>query len=391
MSGSADQKRVTDLLAELVSIESVNLDMPGATRGEKPYSDFIAGYGRKLGLDVSQDEVLPGRPNVLLRMRRSGAARTLLFDIHLDTVPLEGERANTKAFTEDGRLYGRGACDTKASMAAALLAFERLIEDPPEPTCDIALLGTVDEEYLKRGVDLAIERGLRADAAVVGEPTGLRPVIAHKGVVRWEIVTRGRAAHTSRPENGVNAIYAMLRVVEALRNRFETGGVVPPHPLCGDSTLVVSKISGGVQVNIVPAECRIEIDRRNIPGETPADFLHAMNEEIEALRRREPWIDVESRKPYLVEHGVDTDAGLPIVRCVTTACRELGLPSAPEGVPYGTDAAGLQPVGIPSVILGPGSVAQAHSPEEWVEISQVADCVAVYERVARSYARDAGE
>lgn len=378
--------RASDLLAELVSIESVNFDMPGATAGEKRYSDFVADCGRKLGLEVSQYEALPGRPNVLVELKRPGATRALLFDIHLDTVPLSGDRASAKPHVENGRLYGRGACDTKGSMAAALMALHALVGRPPDGNCNVALLGTVDEEYLKRGVDIAVQAGLRADAAIVGEPTELYPVTAHKGVVRWEIVTRGRAAHTSTPDRGVNAIYAMVRVIDTLRKRFEVGGMVDAHPLCGPSTLTVSTIRGGVQVNIVPDECRIQVDRRTLPTENGREFFKAVAHELQSLAEREPWITVESLEPFLMEDGLDTDPKAPIVASVQAACARLGLPSALKGVPYGTDAAGLAPAGIDCVVLGPGAIAQAHSPEEWVEIQQVEKCALLYEEIVRSFA-----
>ena len=378
--------RVTQLLSQLVSIDSVNLDMPGATNGEKRHSDFIAGLGRKMGLAVSQTEVLSGRPNVLLELKQTDARRTFLFDIHLDTVPLGGERAGLDPIVEAGRLYGRGACDTKGSMAAALLALERLVADPPADGCDVTLLGTVDEEYLKRGVDFALDAGLTADAALVGEPTNLQPVTAHKGVVRWEIVTRGRTAHTSRPDRGVNAIYAMTHVIDVLRKRFEVGGLVGPHPLCGESTLTISTIRGGVQVNIVPDECRVEVDRRTLPGEGGGEFFEAVQSELRSLVEREPWIDVECLDPFLVEDGVDTAPNAPLVRHVQAACEKLGLPNALGGVPYGTDGAALAPAGIETVILGPGSIEQAHSPVEWVELEQVEKCAALYEDVVRRFA-----
>ena len=386
MGAANTADRVTQLLSQLVSIDSVNLDMPGATNGEKRHSDFIAGLGREMGLEVSQTEVLPGRPNVLLELKQPDARRRFLFDIHLDTVPLGGERAGLDPIVEDGRLYGRGACDTKGSMAAAVLALERLVADPPADGCDVALLGTVDEEYLKRGVDFALDSGLTADAALVGEPTNLQPVTAHKGVVRWEIVTRGRTAHTSRPDRGVNAIYAMTRVIDVLRDRFEVGGMVGPHPLCGESTLTVSTIRGGVQVNIVPDECRIEIDRRTLPGENGAEFFKAVQSELSNLVEREPWIEVECLDPFLYEDGVDTAPDAPLVRHVQAACEKLGLPNALSGVPYGTDGASLAPAGIETVILGPGSIEQAHSPVEWVELEQVEKCAALYEDIVRSFA-----
>ncbi len=378
--------RVTQLLSQLVSIDSVNLDMPGAVNGEKRHSDFVASLGREMGLEVSQTDVLPGRPNVLLELIQPDASRTFLFDVHLDTVPLGGARAGLDPIVEDGRLYGRGACDTKGSMAAALLALERLVAHPPAAGCGVALLGTVDEEYLKRGVDFALDAGLTADAALVGEPTNLQPVTAHKGVVRWEIVTRGRTAHTSRPDRGVNAIYAMTQVIAVLRERFEIGGLVGPHPLCGESTLTVSTIRGGVQVNIVPDECRIEVDRRTLPGEGGARFFEAVQSELRELMQREPWIDVECLDPFLVEDGVDTAPNAPLVRHVQAACQQLGLPNALGGVPYGTDGAALAPAGIETVILGPGSIEQAHSPVEWVELKQVEQCAALYEDVVRKFA-----
>ena len=386
MKAAGIVQNAVDLLSQLVSIDSVDLDMPGASGGEKEYSDYLAAYGRKLGLEVSQSEALPGRPNVSLELRTPDATRTLLFDIHLDTVPLGGERGGLAPVLENGRLYGRGACDTKGSMASALMAFERLVAEPPTGGCNILLLGTVDEEYLKRGVDFAVVNGLTADAAIVGEPTELRPVTAHKGVVRWEIVTRGRAAHTSRPDRGVNAIYAMTKVIDALRARFESGGMVDPHPLCGESTLTVSTISGGVQVNVVPDECRIEIDRRTVPGELGSLFFDAVQDEISRLTERESWIDVECRDPFLVEDGLDTDPEAAIVKLVQAACDRGGVSPELRGVPYGTDGAALAPAGIDTVVLGPGSIEQAHSAVEWVEIEQVERCALLYEDIARSFA-----
>ena len=388
--GAADTiDHATKLLSQLVSIDSVNLDMPGATTGEKPYSDFVAGMGRDMGLEVSQSEALPGRPNVLLELKQTRARHTFLFDVHLDTVPLGGERAGTDPIVENGLLYGRGACDTKGSMAAALIALERLAANPPADNYNVALLGTVDEEYLKRGVDFAVDSGLTADVAIVGEPTELQAVTAHKGVVRWEVVTHGRTAHTSRPDRGINAVYAMTHVIDALRQRFETGGMVDPHPLCGESTLTVATVHGGVQVNIVPDECRIEIDRRTLPNEVGADFLEAVQLELDGLREREPWIDVESLEPFLMEDGLDTDPNAALVRHLQAACEKHGLPSVLGGVPYGTDGATLAPAGIQTVVLGPGSIEQAHSPDEWVELEQVEKCAMLYEEIVRTLAESA--
>ena len=390
MSGDIDKRQVVDLLSELVGIDSVNPDMPGGQRGEREYSDHLAAYGRRIGLEVSQYEALPGRPNAVLELRVPGAVAQLVFDIHLDTVPFDGPISNNVAQVRNGRLYGRGACDTKGSMVATLLALENLVADPPEPACDVILLATVDEEYLKRGVDAAVNLGFRADAAIVGEPTGLTPVVAHKGVARWEVITRGRAAHTSKPGNGVNAIYHMSAVIDRLMSHHS---VTPPplrHPLCGDGTLTVATISGGVQVNVVPDECRIQVDRRVLPNEDARSTWQAVTNDLRRLEADTPGMQLEFLEPFLLEAGLDTPPSAIIVQAAREAGRQLGLPSEVAGVPYGTDGSTLSGAGIPTVVLGPGDIDQAHSPEEFVEIGQVAACASLYEAVVRDYARNVG-
>ena len=390
MATAGVDERAADLLGELVSIDSVNPDMPGGDRGEREYGDFLADYGRRLGLEVTQYEVLPGRSNAVLRLPASEAISRLVFDIHLDTVPFDGPISTNKPTLKDGRLYGRGACDTKGSMAAALLALERLMDQPPDPPCEIMLIATVDEEYLKRGVDAAVDRGLRADGAIVGEPTGLVPVIAHKGVARWEVVTRGRSAHTSKPENGVNAIYHMAAVIERLVGRH---AFTPPelrHPLCGDGSLTASTIAGGVQVNVVPDECRIQIDRRVLPNEDAETTWQAVTDNLYRLQAETPGMELESLKPFLLEAGLDTDPSAAIVRAACGAARRLDLPSEPAGVPYGTDGSSLALGGIPAVVLGPGNIDQAHSPDEFVEMRQVVECASLYEAIVREFASTSG-
>ncbi len=390
MSTDTDQQRVVELLSELVGIDSVNPDMPGGERGELEYSNHLAAYGQNLGLDVSQYEVLPDRPNAVLEMRVHGAESQLVFDIHLDTVPFDGLISNNSPEVRDGRLYGRGACDTKGCMVAALLALENLVADPPDPACDVVLLATVDEEYLKRGVDAAVSLGFRADAAIVGEPTGLTPVIAHKGVARWEVATRGLAAHTSKPANGVNAIYHMSAVIDRLTTRH---AVTPPalrHALCGDGTLTVATISGGVQVNVVPDECRIQIDRRVLPDEDPRSTWQAVTDDLLRLEVEISGMHLESLEPFLLEDGLDTPPSATIVQAACEAGRRLGLPAEVAGVPFGTDGSTLSGAGIPTVVLGPGDIDQAHSPEEFVEIAQVVSCTTLYEAIVRQFAQNAG-
>jgi acetylornithine deacetylase len=385
---------VIGLLERLVAINSVNGSMPGGP-GEGALAAFVADYGRDLGAQVALDEVLPGRPNVILRLPPDGApaggsggapARRLLFDVHLDTVPLDTMPDALTPRVEGGRMWGRGACDTKSSLAAALTALRRLAAEGPARNAEVCLLCTVDEEHQKRGVMHAVAGGLSAGAAIVGEPTRLRPVIAHKGAVRWRLITHGRAAHTSRPENGSNAIYQMAEVIEWLRERTEPGLAGRHHPLLTPPTLTVGRIEGGVGVNVVPARCVIEIDRRTLPQEDPAAILTEVDAVLAQLMDRRPEVRVEREAPFLSERGLETAPEAPVVEAVQRAARDVlgpGADVAPEGVPYGTDATHLR--GFPAVVFGPGDIAQAHSADEWVDLGQVEAGSEILYRVMRDY------
>jgi acetylornithine deacetylase len=383
---------VIDLLAELVSIASVNAGMAEGP-GEREIAERVAALGRVLGAEVSLDEVLPGRPNVLARLpsTESVGARTgrrLLFDVHLDTVPLASMPDALTPRIADGRMWGRGACDTKASLAAALVALERVARLGGRRSGEVCLLGTVDEEYQKAGAAHAVARGLTADAAIVGEPTALQPVIAHKGAVRWRMTARGRAAHTSRPESGNNAIYQMVEVIRALRERLEPRLGGETHPLLTPPTLTIGTIQGGVGVNVVPDSCTIAVDRRTLPREDPEAVLAEVDALMADLMAARPDIHVTREAPFLSERGLETPTDAPVVQAVQAACRAVLGPRAsvePCGVPYGTDGTHLSPAGIPTVVLGPGDIAQAHSADEWVELAQVERAAEIYFRLMRGF------
>jgi acetylornithine deacetylase len=393
------------LLAEMVEIDSANPSMaPGP--GEAQLARFVAGLGERLGAQVTLDEVLPGRPNVLLRLPATtpsgppdgpdgpgarAARPRLLFDIHLDTVPLAPMDDALVPRAEHGRLRGRGACDTKGALAAALVALQRLAASDRPRRGEVLLLGTVDEEYLKRGVAHAVATGVcqGVTGAIVGEPTNLQPVIAHKGALRWRITTVGKAAHTSRPENGVNAIYGMVDVIEALRERVEPALALETHPLLSAPTLTVGVIQGGVGVNIVPDTCSIDVDRRTLPREDPDAILAGVDAVLEQVMARTPGLVVKREAPFLSERGLETPPEAALAQLVRAACRQvLGGSAEPVGVPYGTDATHLSgTLGIPTVVFGPGDIAQAHTADEWVDLAQVEQAAEIYYRVMREYVR----
>lgn len=382
-------ERVVELLRDLVAIDSVNPAYPGGT-SEAVVADYVERLCRPLGLELVRQPVHPGRDNVLATLTVPGATETLLFEAHMDTVALApmGEDG-LRPVVRDGRLYGRGACDTKGSLAAMLAAVERLAARRDELRVNVSLLAAVDEEHAFTGVLAFIASDAPATAAVVGEPTDLRVVVAHKGVVRGQIVVGGEAAHSSAPERGRSAIDGMADVLVALRalkGRLATR----VHPLVGAPAFTVGLIEGGTGVNIVPDRCVITYDRRVIPGENPVEVIAELDGLLDEVRARRPDVTITLAPPDLVDESLETDTGDPLVLAASAACEAVGLDGAPVGVPYGTDASKLRGRrGIPSIVFGPGSIAQAHGADEFVPLDHLDHAVTVYEGIALRLGRDA--
>ncbi len=378
--------RATEILRDLVRIESVNPVFPGGSRGEIEMSAYLDRFFRSLGLEPSRQEVLPGRENIWARIDTPNATRTILLESHMDTVTLEPVGvAMLNPELANGRMTGRGSCDTKASLAGMMAALESLVSRRGELSANVIVLGSVDEEYLMRGIKAFADLGLPIDAAIVGEPTGLNVVRAHKGLVRWSIETRGASAHTSRPENGDNAIYHMMEVIAAIRDDLEPRFASRSHPLLGKPTVTVATIQGGLGVNIVPDHCAIMIDRRTLPFEESSEVIAELEQIMAELRRRRPHVRVDLGTPFASISGLDTPADVPFAQLATgLASRHGGRPTA-IGVPYGTNAWALAARGIPTIVLGPGDINQAHSADEWVELSQVERAAELYTAIALQY------
>ncbi len=374
-------ERVVRLLRDMVAIESVNLAYPGGT-GEAAMATYVENWARGAGFRVERQELETGQANVLVTLDVPNATGTLLFEAHMDTVALAPMERALDAEVRDGRVYGRGACDTKGSMAAMMVAMERLAARRDELAVNVALVAVVDEEHAFTGVLRFIESDAEATAAVVGEPTNLRLVIAHKGCVRGEIRTRGTAAHSAEPHLGVNAIDAMADVLVGLRELPETLNG-QSHPLLGAPTFSVGLIEGGTGVNVVPAACAITYDRRVLPGERPDDALAEIDAVLDRVRSRRDGATIERPAPYLVSDSLDTDPDEPLVLAGSAACAAAGGDPEPIGVPYGTDASKLQTRrGIPAVVLGPGSIGQAHGADEFVPIDELRQAAEIYTGIA---------
>jgi acetylornithine deacetylase/succinyl-diaminopimelate desuccinylase-like protein len=314
---------------------------------------------------VQRQKVLPERANVLIRLAPRGRVRQrVLLAPHMDTVGV----ANPTQFRpvrRGGRLHGRGACDTKGSVAvmlAALLAVARKQSRPAQT--EIILAALVDEESMQAGSRQLARSALRADLAIVGEPTDLQLVTAHKGDLWLELSTRGRAAHGARPELGDNAIHHMADVVKLLETKYAAELRRRRHRLLGHPTINVGMIHGGRQPNIVPDQCAIRIDRRTIPGEKDADVKREI---IAFLRRHGQTVELSDTKVDEPAPPLETPIDHPLVKEFLAANGQR----QPGGVDFFTDAGVLAAAGIPSVVFGPGNIAQAHTADEWVEIKQL--------------------
>jgi acetylornithine deacetylase len=374
--------RTEKLLAELIALPSVNpafLPPRHPHGGEKRVADFLAATAARAGMEVEFQKVLPGRSNLIARLLpRNKVRQTILLAPHLDTVGADGTKFIPQR--KKGHLYGRGACDTKGSVAAMLSALCELADAKSRPQeTEIVFAGLVDEEHAQAGSRAFVgqasrlsltsgKNGDRRDAcptvlAIVGEPTKLQVVTAHKGSLWLELETRGKAAHGATPQFGKNAIHEMARIVDLLETDYAARLQKRKHPLLGTATVNVGTISGGAQPNIVPDRCKIMVDRRTLPGETDAG---AQRELAAFLRTKRLSAKISNSKlaPAL---PLETNYKLPLVQQFLKCAGQ----SKPLGVHFFCDAAVLSAGGISSVVFGPGDVAQAHTADEWISLAEL--------------------
>ncbi|MGD0745584.1 MAG: M20/M25/M40 family metallo-hydrolase [Verrucomicrobiota bacterium] len=395
--------RTEKLLAELIALPSVNpafAPSDGASvrqgrlrqshYGEKNVADFLASVAARAGLEVEFQKVLPGRSNLIVRLLpRNKIRQTILLAPHLDTIGA-GESQFVPC-RKSGRLHGRGACDTKGSVAAMLAALCELANARSRPNeTEIIFAGLIDEEHAQAGARALVAEKFKGaarsstfrragegvgcpsrlkaelqtpDLAIVGEPTRLQLVTAHKGSLWLQLETCGKAAHGAAPQLGQNAVHEMARIVCALEADYATRLRKRKHPLLGAATVNVGTISGGAQPNIVPDRCAITMDRRTLPGETET----GVRQEIDAFLNSKNLSAKISSVKLAPALPLETNPKLPLVR---RFLRSLGQ-SKPAGADYFCDAAVLAGAGIPSVVFGPGDIAQAHTADEWISLASL--------------------
>ncbi|HTQ37764.1 MAG TPA: M20 family metallopeptidase [Pirellulales bacterium] len=391
-------------LSDLVATPSVN-PMGRAVSGPEFFEHQLTAYLEQLfarfKIPTWRQPIAEKRDNLLARVdgdppvQEGGAL--LLLEAHQDTVPTDGMSiAPFDPQQREGRLYGRGACDIKGGMASMLACLVRLAEELPTPRPTVVMACTVNEEHGFTGAtglcrlwsgqpNPIISR--RPDAAIVAEPTNLNVVVAHKGMVRWRCRTHGRAAHSSQPQQGENAIFRMAQVLAALeRYQHSVVGALAEHARCGRPTLSVGTIAGGISVNTVPDKCTIEIDRRLVPGEQPQQAWQHVVDYVAAetaLGRH-----VEHDPPFMQSSGLNDAHNAPLAQRLVAAVQDA-TGRAPQvlGVPFGTDAFCYDAAGVPSVVFGPGSILQAHTADEWVPLAEVEQAAEVLYRVIAQWVK----
>lgn len=370
------------LAQALVAVDSRNPSLVDGAPGEGACARLLAGVLREWGFSVELQKATPARPNVVARIGTPGS-RTLMFNGHLDTVGVEGmTHAPWDAGITDARLFGRGAADMKGGVAAMCAAAWRLGQTGVEG--EIIVAAVVDEEYQSLGTRTLIDAGVRADAAIVTEPTRLAVAPAHKGFVWADLDVRGVAAHGSRYDVGVDAI-AMAALVIAELERYQQEELARnSHPLLGRPSLHASIIKGGSGLSTYPDRCVVQLERRTLPGERASVFVAEVEAAIGRVRSRRPELDA-SVVPGFSQEPNAVDPSHPIVAALSDALVATGGDADVQGLSCWTDAALLSAAGIPAVCFGPGDIAVAHAAEEYVPVDEITRATTVLERAARTW------
>lgn len=378
MTESPVPRSCEELLAQMVSIETVNPDYGGPVGGEATLAEHLENLACHWGLQTRRCPVPGGGYNLLITCEVTPDAEWLLFESHLDTVSVEGMTVPPFTLTSrDGRLYGRGACDTKGSGAAMLWALQEYARLPARPR-NAGVLFVIDEESGMRGAEAFAAHELRTfprlRGIIVGEPTRLRSVVAHNGALRWRSITRGVAAHSADPTKGRSAIAAMLGVVAALEKDFIPLATAT-HPITGRAAASINVIRGGRAVNIIPDYCEILCDRRLVPGEDCTEVLATRDAALNGFA-------VEHDEQFLAP-PLPPESSTALHAWVQPALLAADVDPTPIGVPYATDASHYAGGGAQVIVLGPGDIAQAHTADEWLDRSALLAATSLYGAILR--------
>ena len=377
-------KFLRETLSKLVQINSTNPSLSPDGAGETEIAHYVADVLHAIGLDVTMWEIEPGRWNVMGRLRGTGDGRTLMYNAHMDTVGVVGMTDPFSGAIRDGKLYGRGSYDMKGSLAAQLAAAKALVDGGFELAGDLLITCVADEEHSSIGADDLVKH-IKADAAIVTEPTDLHICRAHRGFIWYDIETFGRAAHGSRYNEGIDANMRMGRFLCGLDKLEQELLQREPHPLAGPPSLHASRIHGGTEITIYAANCHLQVERRTIPGETEAQATAEMQAILDRLSAEDETFKA-TLNPFLGRPPFEVDLDADIVQTVQAIMKKerLGTISPHMGQTFWTDAAVFAAAGMETMLLGPIGHG-LHSAEEWVDVQSVIDLAEILAETAVIY------
>jgi acetylornithine deacetylase len=367
------------LTEQLVAIDSVNPALDDAHAGETEIARFVVDWCTARGIETQWIEPVVARPSVIARVRGRGAGRALMLNAHLDTVGVTGMAQPFTPTRANGFLHGRGACDMKASMAVCLITLARAAREPFAG--DLLLTAVSDEEHGSIGTSSVLDH-VRADAAIVTEPTGMRICTAHRGFVLFDVTLTGKAAHTSQPERGANAVLALGHALAAVENEHARLLAGPQHPLLGHASLLATRVRGGDELFTVPAHAAFTLERRTLPGE-PLDVIgRGLRALVDTAAASVPGV-VATLQRSLHRDAFETSAEASIVRHLARATGDASC----VGAPYWMDSGLIAARGIPTAIFGP-TPHGLHSADERVDIAEIGTLCDVLWETAQSYCNE---
>jgi acetylornithine deacetylase len=379
MRGAGDP---VELLRRLARIDSRNPSLCAGASGESEVAHALAETLKSWGMDARLMEALPGRPNVVATVRGTGRGRSLMLNGHLDVVGIESmTHPAFDGHERAGRLYARGASDMKGGVAAMCAAAARL---RGELAGDVVIAAVVDEEWQSHGTAALLRSGVRADAAIVTEPTSLRMMPAHKGFVWIEIEVHGRAAHGSRWDLGQDAVRFGAHVMVELDSLDRDVLPKRTHRLLGRPSLHVGTVEGGTGLSTYPDRCVIRVERRTIPGESTESAMKETTDACARVRARYPEFRADVRVLF-AQPPSDVSTEAPLVQTLATTLQRHGLDAKPVGMSAWTDAALLNVAGIPTICFGPGDMGLAHAAEEYIELKEVERATEILVDFAREW------
>lgn len=374
------QHELLELLCALIRYKSEN--PPGE---EQQVAEFIYHYFKQENIDVELQEVAPGRPNVIAHLKGTGTGKHVLFNGHIDVVPC-GCGWSSDPFDpliKDGKVFGRGAADMKSGVAAMMYAATLLKRNQDKFTGNLTLVFNVDEERINLGMLHYIKNGISADYAIIGEPTSLDVCIAHKGVSRYNLSTKGTAGHAAKTRYPDSAIVKMSKILPALE-QYRLSVEEIEHPLLGNASMIITTINGGTAPNIVPQHCDIEIDRRLVPGENQQEIVQKIHQAIAEYNGGEK-IEYDLNN-YLFIPASDIPADHELTMTALDTVSKFTQRDAQPQIFEATCEAPFFSVtsNIPTLILGPGGLAQAHIKDEFVEILELNSAAEIYYDMAKN-------